>query len=428
MKTIPYNNESYDVEVKLSRLNDKGDFVNDVEFVMDNVAELHIINDLTHPLLRMALILQDPSSHVSPKYALDGRTYFNIKIYYTTNQGKKDKVHELLKFEHNFIVNDIQIVDKQPDSGTYRYLGVSELVIPWLNKVYYSTNNHPKQITKIIKDIFGNSVLKNKFECYNSSGKDFVHTPITGEYITPVNHSLQDCIFPLLISSHNYNTGMYGIAYNMLKDKIRLLSFSDEFKNNIIKDFNGIKIPSKYKFSDTEAMPKNEKMFNFIRCINQYDRLSTVTVNDFDYVHRQWTKDLHNYKKLDNFLPKTSKNVDGNFETLFQPISDRYQNIKFNIEEVSNFPFDINQRMEEYFKFAQVLQFSYVGYLARDVGDLFKVQADQEDTYDNREAGTWMVTRIHHVFSNNKYDQNISLIRSDKKKELFKKKVVNVRG
>ena len=292
-----------------------------------------------------------------------------------------------------------------------------------MNKVYYSTNNQPKQITKIINDIFHNSVLKERFRYYSSSGKEFVHTPVQGEYITPVNHSLQDCIFPLLISSHNPDTGMYGLVYNMIHDELRLLSFSDEFKNNIIKDFNGIKIPSKYSFSDTEAMPKNEQMFNFIRSINQYDRMSTATVNNFDYIHRQWSKDIYQHNRLDSFLPKTSKEVDGNFETLFKPISDRYQKLVFNIEEVSNFPFNVTQRMEEYFKFAQVLQFSYVGYLEREVGDLFKVQADPNDPYDNREAGTWMVTRIHHVFSNNNYEQNITLIRSDKKKELFKPKV-----
>ncbi len=420
MKTIQFNNEKYDVEVKLSRLSDEGEFVNDVELVMDNVSELQIVNDLTQPLLRAILFLKDPTSHVSPKYALDGRSFLNIKIYYKTNQKNKNKRQDLLKFEHNFIINDIQIVEKNPDSGIYRYLAVSELVIPWLNKVYYSTYETETQATKIIKDIFQNSALKERFKYYNSSNKEFIHTPVKFNYITPVNYSLQECIFPLLVSSHNSETGIYSIAYNMLNDELRLLSITDEFKNNVIKVFNGIKLPSKFAFSETEAMPKNEAMFNFIRSINTYDRTSTTTLNNFDHINRKWSKDIYDQKRLNNFLPKTGKDVEGDFVSIFKSPSERYKSVLFNSEEVSNISFNVKQRIEEFYKFAQILQFTYTGFLERDVGDLFKVQAHKKDTYNNRESGTWMITRIHHVFSNDLYEQNITLIRSDKRKELFK--------
>jgi len=424
MEQVQFNQENYNIEIKLSRINDDGDFVNDVALLQDNISEFQIVNDLSHPLLRCMLFLKDPGSHVSPKYAMDGRTFLNVKIYYTTNQKSKDpKSKELLQFEHNFIVNDVQIVDKTADEGIYRFLGVSEMVVSWLNKTYYSTHNQPHQITKIIGNIFQNSALNKKFKYY-ASKNDFIHSTHSSTFITPVNHSLQDCIFPLLIASHNVNTGIYILPYNMLMDKLLLMSVSDEFKNNIIPDGNGIQLPSKLQFAEMESMPKDEKMFNFIRSINQYERVSQSTLNNFDYINRKWSKDIFSTQKLNKILPNTNdKLAHGNFKSLFKPNSDRFIETKFNYEEVSNFPFILNTKMEEYFKFAQIMQFSTTGFLKRDVGQLFQTEAHPGDTYDNRESGTWMISRVHHIFSKESYDQNISLIRSDKKIEEFKNKV-----
>jgi len=421
MKQVQFNQENYDIEIKLSRINDDGDFIHDVEILQDNISEFQMVNDLTSPLLRCMLVIKDPSSHLSPKYNMDGRTFLNVKIYYTTNQKSVNpKSKELLKLEHNFIVNDIQIIDKSPDEGTYRLLGISEMVVQWLNKAYYSTHTNKIQVTKLISDIFKNSGLKDKFN-YHISNNSFIHTPVRASFITPVNHSLQDCIFPLLILSHNPDTGIYVLSYNMLKDKLQLISVSDEFKTNNIPDGNGIQLPSKYKFSEMEGMPKNEKMFNFIRSINQYERVSETTINNFDYINRSWSKDVYNTQRLKKILPKTNdKLANGKYESLFKTNSNRFIKTNFNYEEVSNYPFTMNTKMEEYFKFAQIKQFSTTGFLKRDVGQLFHLQAHPADTYDNRDSGTWMISRIHHIFSKESYDQNLSLIRTDKKIEEFK--------
>lgn len=427
------NNENYTYEVSLYRMEDDGTLSTADALSYDFISELKIENEITRPLPSLTLFYKDPNFEISPKYSIDGRTFMSVNISYTTNEGQ-DVPKTTYLFSHVFLINDIQTVPdtKTSDTATFKFFGISELAISWLSKVYYSTAGKEKEITKIINDMFKASSLKKRFELLVSDQNEkvlqssndtnnFNHCRDKANYITPVNSTLWDNIFALLIAANNDTTGLYCTTFNIIEDKFYLISAKSIFTDTVVLPYNDSMLGSQYGFDTTEKLAKSDLNYNFIRGIHHYDRASKNTINYFDYNDRKWSKDVFEKKRLRKFLPSTNQKILGGYwDDLLKDISDLYQNNNtFNIESVSNFPFNLKQQMDEFFKYAQVKQLTLTGFLPRDAGQLFFLRAASKDSFRSRDEGIWLISRIEHVFSKGQYDQNLSLIRSDKLLETF---------
>jgi hypothetical protein len=208
--------------------------------------------------------------------------------------------------------------------------------------------------------------------------------------------------------------GLYFFIFNLIKGNGELISLNERFINNNIHNFNGIKFPSKYGFTEIIGMPTNIQSDNYLSGIKNYESASDINIWTFDYNKRKWSVNEYNNKRMDKFLPKLK---DDNFEPLLKSISDKFtKNIKFKYEKHNYNNQFIASRMYEYFKLSDVLQFNTRGFLKREVGDLYLVASDSKSAFFERYAGVWCVTRIYHNFTKNDYTQNITLIRSNKYK------------
>lgn len=416
MQEVRFNGEKYTSDIKISRL-DGSTFTEQVVLFEDNISKVGIINDLYEPLLRFELYFKDPQGDLIPRYPIDGFSYINYELvfYETKGTGQSGKSStksssKPVQLSHNFIINNVEIVSKTNEEVMFKITAVSEYVPVWLSHIWYSNNNKDQSTTKTIEDILAQSKLP-----FNKDSK-LVHSTNQGPYITTVNDTISNNIETLLRYSNEDLNGLYYLIYSMIDNYLKILHVNQVFNSGEIPGFNGIKIPTKFGFSTLESIATEETINNYLRGINMYNYASKVTLNNFDYLQREWTKDEYEFNRIKNFLPK-SKSI-AKTEYTFQDVPDKLRespNYKFQYEMQPIKYFFLSDRISELYRFADVLEFNCAGYIGRDVGQLFSVSLDNaKQALYQRLIGTWMISRITHVFTKGSYRQDISLVRSDR--------------
>lgn len=416
---IQFHGEVYIQKMVLSRLDDSGQHTSFLSIFELSKTEINIINDINKPLPFVEIYVRDQQARYLPRYPLDGRSFVTVYVSYQTPQSQTNgqgvssqESGQNVILQHTFIINDIEPYRNRTDESWFKITGVSELVPLWAySSIRFSTHNRPMQATQIIQDMMGDTQFP--FTLPN----DFKHCKrVLPHYIAPQNMSLQDNVNFLLSQSHDEDNGFYFFTWNLINNVSTILSVKQQYEKGLVNKFDAILYPSRYGFTEIIGTPEDITSENFIKGVYLYDKANTVALWNYNYNNREWSKDVFTQPRMDKFLPKVQKAGQGEFESLFKPITEKYTKTKFSFEQQrtpQNYEY-VSERLKELLNFNETLQFTTYGFIKREVGDIYLVGADTPSAFYRRYTGLWFISRISHTFAKNRYMQNICLIRADK--------------
>jgi len=407
MEEVYYNDTKHIAEIALGQLNDKGKYDNVKTLFLDNVSNYTIISDLVEPMLKVELFIKENDYQLISSYPIDGRSTLKVFV-----KSLDESSNQNMTFDHSFIIDDIVPVDFTNDGIFFKITGTSELYPVWMKHQCYSTGKTEKCTTDIIEEI----IKKTKIKV--SKDKFFESSLAKTKWITPVNVPIRDSINELLQLSVNPYTGMYFLGWDFLKNQFNFISVFDRLRNGEIETYNVNKIPTKYGFTDKEVMTKNLTSNNLLSGVSTLEYGSKYIMNNYSYTGRRWDKNEYEHKRMNKIFDKHYR--DGNQKSGFKDVPDVYKQTSPMEVEMGNNQFaEFGKRMQELFRFMDVVQFDTQGYMKRNVGDMFFITSDGDNPIVNRYKGTWLITRIYHDFSKNKYNHNLSLARVYREKEKF---------
>jgi hypothetical protein len=87
---------------------------------------------------------------------------------------------------------------------------------------------------------------------------------------------------------------------------------------------------------------------------------------------------------------------------------------KYNTERLTHTDYEVGKMVDEYARLSNVVQFDCEGYIARDIGDKFYLEAAKDTKEYYKYHGMYIISRIYHNISKGSYMNNLSLIRNFK--------------
>lgn len=410
MSQILYNGTSYTIELKLkTKIKNKNLIFNkdtgyyEYNLCNDNLIRMDMINDLFIPAPTITLEYRDLGNVSVANFAVDSST--RIEYYFKNNvRGTVIK--------HDFIVDDIELMNKEMRQSTYLITGKSELYLILNSFVKYSTcaksdTNSLKECTKIIKEI----LIKSKYPFFEDEDSN-MDTDQKIFYIAPNNTKILDNIEHLIQLSISPTNGIFYLIYDMNKAKGKLLSLNKLYQNidNKIASYNNFYIPSEFGTADNEFTVVYDPVFNsLIKGTGQILQSSTIKLNNFNYLDRSWNKDVYDYKRIMKMLPKINKED-------YTKITPEYGNQdQYTMQKGTTSYNEVFNKANSLCKFTEDLQFNTFGIMDRSVGQLAIVDTN-DPTVKQRFSGVWMIARMIQTYDRTNYLCNVTLVRNDKLK------------
>lgn len=157
-------------------------------------------------------------SNIEHEYASDGS--FNIK-----------KLSEVYKFQHTFIINSIQILDRSENALTYKLTLIGKNWFNCVSNLTYSTYNTKKtDIFKILQDL----IVQSGQLCEKTTF-DKIKANVEIDYITQQNDNLISCFKYLLnklMYFKTYTDSLKFLLYNESTNLYQLFDITDQYNTN----------------------------------------------------------------------------------------------------------------------------------------------------------------------------------------------------
>lgn len=379
-----------------SQENDKYAFTE--ELIQDYVNQWTLMNDFIDPIPRIEIVYNDMGNFQIAKFYNDAYTLLYLNMLSP----------ELTQIEHYFIVDSIEILDRSIQKTTYKIKARSMSSICLDSNTTYSSKIE-KSITQIIEDMMQQTHYPYKKD------PNKIHSDKKLFYISPTSMSLKDQMEWLLRYAASSTTGPYYLIYNLKTNKGDLMSFKNVFQvemKDIPSDYNMVMV------SEVGANPASVCGLNQIRSSqildsNFYNSSSAkLTLNNFNYNDRKWSKDIYEYKRTLKYLPNAPKEDFVKFKHYMKTMN-KYSSIRmksYDEEYTTLSQGKVHDRIDQIFNYTDMIQFSCTGYLKRDVGEIINISGGlDKDIY--RYNGMWMITRVYHKFTRSQYVTDITVVR-----------------
>ena len=407
IEKIQYNKEEYTQMISLMRLNpEKSDKQKDyLTLLNDNIRSFKFYNDLLTGTPKIAVLFEDVGNQEIPKYKPDGYAFIILQIVDTIADTKEEITMSL-----SFTLQSIKIVNQKTESTVYELTGNS-FYESYLNAQMLYSSKGVKSTTKIVEEMLKNG--KYPFE----PDKKLTHATSKTFYISPVNSTLGDCIDNILSYTVSQETGLYYVMHHMLSDKAKIISLKDVYKQLKIGTYNYVLIPTKESFAPLEISLMDLDSQQFVGGNDFYDLTNNMTLNNFDYLNRQWSTDKYTFKRVDEISPNFKKQ---GYEKIYKEIPKLMSNKIRKTQEVMPIQYSkLREQVHKLSTFSDTIQFKTMGNLKRDVGELILIDCEN-DNLKNRFYCFWLIQRIYHKFEGGQYTNEIIAVRTDESPTIYR--------
>lgn len=410
---IIFNGQPYTINILISRLKDDGKTPDDktaVSIPFDFITKLEITSDLFDPCPSMVLQIKDPFGEKVTDFSEDGRSVVYFKCI-----NKSDGA----KLEHSFIISTLELltIDSQQ---TIIEIAAESIHYPiWLGSLPYSWassgGGKQKSPTKIIEEILQQAQLPL------TTLKAEEHSSLLSQFISPSNSQVGSCVNYLLNAAVSDEDGIFFMTYYMPDNKFKLLSLVALAKKDILP-FNATKIPTWAGFAPSTGeysgneIARNIITKSYLTSMGIMDINAEMTLNEFSQLTRKWTKDSYTPSRLKRTLSPIKTE---DYQKTYLPgvenpfLKDKKVKMKYTLQPKRHITF--GGRLREFMRLNSNVRFTVKGYVKRNAGDGFKVVLDGPQTALYKKlAGTYIVSRIVHIFRKDNYDQEIDVVRPDR--------------
>lgn len=394
MKTTKLNSQTYEYEITMYRMTSTGiQEISSLDY--DVISQIKITNDLFELFPTISMTFLDTNGANSVNHFTDGNSFLNI---YFKNKDCNEALF------HTFILDDIEILDQNKSEWSISVKGFSVHKLKLDATIDYASTT-AKDFISILGNIIKYSGLPYKHSHLNSGNSD--------TYISPCNYSIQQLINDLLLRS--IKNDIFVTGYDMLKNQLEILSVKNEFSKDVndIKIYNFNLMPTQDGFSDISLAANELTKNNYFTSREQIKAHQNIKFHDFDYNNNEWTsssKTENNFRKTVNH--KQIKKVKHNFSKLND--NDKFSFSKYEYEG-NNKTLSNNLNMLNFFRFNNVVQYVCQGDIRRSTGHIFLLDIPK-NTKNNKIkeqfAGKYMISRIHCIFENSSFINDLSIIRS----------------
>ena len=405
---ITFNKETYRVAIEIARL-DRKDPTQVISssiytLVQDYISRIQIINDMNDYFPYMEIEYTDKGHNLWKKYCDDGYTtmQFAMSLYRSEDQ-------EPIALQHIFIVSSIKLIDMSINQATYRIKCTSVIFHFLRSYVEYSTGDKYMPATMIAKLI----LKQSGYPMIIRTGDIESPAETVMPYISPSNFTVLQNIKYLMKKAISPGNGMYYLFYNMLANEGKITNLGElfnAFPNNVINR-NALEIPAIMNNPTSFLNIADMKCDNMLTGPGSFNFLGNTTLNNFNYLNRQWSKKKFDYMKLMKMLPSLNQQYK-DFDKIYRKIPMTITNHDKYDREESNVAYDsIYDKLNMLYQYYSVLQFNSWGSLQRDVGQMVGIVA-QDRAMMARYGGAWMISRITHSFTRDNYINNVIAIRT----------------
>jgi hypothetical protein len=405
---VTYNKESYDVSIDVARFDpDKPDQLVEASkytLVQDYLSKITLMNDLAenYPYLEIEYI--DKGHNLWNKYVDDGYTslLFRMKLY-------REEGQEGVELQHSFIVSSISLISSTTNEAVYRIKCTSLLYNILRSHVEYSTGGKMKAATLVAKEI----LKKTQYPITIKKGDAESPRETCLPYISPSNFTVLQNVKYLIEKAVTPSSGLFYLIYDCPSREGKMLNINDVFRKfpDNVDNRNVFSVPMKYTESVSYMNIVDIKMDNHIGA-SIYNLLGSTVLNNFDYMHRKWSRDVFDYGRMMRIMPSVDVSKYPEFRHIHKknPSPVTLGN-KYASEETSVSYDEVFSKIDALYKYSNVISFNQWGYIGRDIGQMVALYS--HDVVANAKyAGPWMITRIYHTFTRDTYENNITAVRT----------------
>ena len=421
-----YSNRSYTCAVTLYNSS------NDIRVVCDSLAieEISYESKLNDLVLSGYIIYTDKYGNVDK---LMTQQYCYCELLFAINNNKTDGslnvvgIDDKNCFTHQFIVNNINVIDRELNVVKYRIDIVSSNWFKCASNVQFSNyDKMPESIFDIVKQCISTNDLKIHEETF-----DLVKTNVKLNYISQSNDNLFTCLkylfHKLYYTYTQKDDSLKFLVYDWFNDTYRLLDLKQ--KNTAIGSY--ATLMSFFKTNNEmliQAEPTN--IGSFRKGAAKTDMYTGLfDANIFQYFHD--TNKIENFpipsQSMCNYL--NNKLDNGNYEQKYQPML-QYSQLKHQAwSSYWNSNFDLYDDASRFLSENNSIIVNITGEIRRQPGTFNVISIDRSltnaTTDDKKEIekfkqkyrafeGLWMVSKVRNIISpaHSSFRQQVVLCRN----------------
>ena len=419
---VKLNGRNFIFSVELRRLDDETGELNPDKTMVYGFTQTKSLrgvtfsNDLFEPCPQITVVISDAMSNTVSTFHADG--YSTLVLNFSDASQETDVVN----ISHEFVIDSI--VSKKSDDESLVTIECTSMLYTQLNsQSTYTTGTEEKSASKVMFELLTESDFAVDVIGQDSSTK--LH------YIAPVNETIYGTMMYLKDKAFDVDTGPFFWFYDFPSDKI-LISCTNSIHTRSgldirLKPLNRFVLPS---FGANADMNTTAKMRNIESSV-------AVTGSDLisyggKYGMVQFSRELSSYslKVLEQVRYGASTNNHSNMKTdgtisLNKPAPSHITKngkLSYDREFPKSYKDGPSERMEDIFRFTDVMQFNTDGELGRGVGDLIFITSVVDTDVSSpmkRFNGEWVITRLISSIQDGTYTDSIVAVRSDMSKEGF---------
>lgn len=409
-QNLLFTGQEYQLDIGIGRLNDDGKTLkpeSTIAIPFDFISNLEITDDIIEVLPSIEIHIKDPFGEKLTDFPEDGKSILQFSCTF-----KQDQV----TIEHTFVITSIKLLSIESQETSLIISGVSAYYPLLLGSLVYSSNGatgKQKSPTKIIEEILQQAELPvTKLE-----EKDHCSRVIS--FISPANAQVKSCINYLLMQSVTDEDGVFFLTFDMTTNKFKLVSLVGLAKKEILP-FNGTKVPTHTGFGGKNysgnEVAKNVTTESYLGSMGVLDLNAQTTLNEFSYLTRKWSKDLYTNTRLKRTLsPIKADDYQAVYLTEKESPLYKDKKVKMKYEIEPKCHTFLGGRLREFCRLNNNVRFRAKGYLKRGCGQSFKVFLDGPDSAIYKKlAGTYIISRLIHIFNKDNYEQEFDVVRPDR--------------
>jgi hypothetical protein len=412
-RRILYNKENFQQEVKVKVLNNSSNPNDELLFEQvlynDNILKIEIMNDLVNPIPVGKILFDDIGNKIFHNIRTDGNSFISINI---SRLDIKNEINDIFKIKenlnHEFLITNIKVLDKRLEGVTYEIKLISSKFFNMNNNLIYSSYGE-KPTTEILKELLIQGGLKISNDQINESNVQ-IH------YISPSDFTLIDNLNHVLEETISKQSGIYFISYNFSKDRYKIISLNQtylkEIDLNLINPDNILNLPTRDQTFEVHKTINSIKKMNMNGSHAMLELSKGIANNNYDYVNREWKRELYEFDKIMDILPPTQNPKLFRKKIKSEP--------KYIPSDIRNFQTDLAPKDSSFYKkardlflYSNTLEFKCYGVLNREVSDFIRIDLPKKSELYLEYFGLWYTSRIFHVFERSTYHNVLQCCRFD---------------
>lgn len=341
-----------------------------------------------------------------------------------------EKLSETDKFQHTFLVDSIQIVERKCTEITYRLKLASQNWLNCMSYVQYSNyNKEPEDIFDIVKGIIGQKGLIAHKDTF-----DAIKSDVKISYITNENDNVLTSVKHLLRKLYYYTEKMHSMKFIVYNETAHRYQLFDVANQNYVNGTSMLIVSMFKSQSETQLQHYPTQLATITKFPKQktFRSMFRRELYDYDYAHNSFVDCSIPSSSIVDFKNEKPMTTEEHYEKKF---NDLKSDLEYKRSDTYwNNDLDIYGEVAKLLNEDNSLVATADAELLRKPGAYVTVNVDRDDIKvageeDIRKLqdiknkykaieGLWFVGKVRHLISPSqaKYQQNLVLFRNFVKK------------